>query len=525
MELNEKTSLYHLLKEYPFLLDFLVGLSPSYKNLKNPILRRTIARVATLKQVAAEGGFRVEELIERIKKEIESRSQKAGRAEGPEVKPDREQDRSEKRERLKEIIRELHRGVEVDKLKQRFAALVGEVGAGEIASLEQELIAEGLPEEEVKRLCDLHLKIFEESLEEQPVPACPPGHPVHTMMAENRAAEKILAEIRLLLERIPREPAEAEIESNWEELETLLGNLADIEKHYLKKENQVFPLLEEKGVTGPTRVMWAIHDDIRKEIKEIREAAGRRPTSWREVAELAIRVENLLRMIQDMIYKEEKILFPMALELLSDADWVRVKHGEEEIGYAWVRPGSEWKPEIESSARPAAATRKVYEEKLAQKGEVEQEKPAEVISGDHHSGSQVRVQLDLKTGRLTPEQIDLILTHLPVDISFVDENDRVIYYSDTPDRIFPRSPGVIGRQVQNCHPPKSVHLVNRILEAFKKGERDVAEFWIEMGGRFIHIRYFAVRDRDGRYRGCLEVSQDVTSIRKLQGEKRLLDWE
>jgi DUF438 domain-containing protein len=121
--------------------------------------------------------------------------------------------------------------------------------------------------------------------------------------------------------------------------------------------------------------------------------------------------------------------------------------------------------------------------------------------------------------------IDRVMTALPVDISVVDETDTVVYYSANPERIFPRSPGVIGRTVQNCHPSKSLEVVNRILRAFRDGSRDVAEFWIESHGRFIHIRYFALRDDQRRYRGCLEVSQDVTGIRRLTGEKRLLDWK
>ena len=133
-------------------------------------------------------------------------------------------------------------------------------------------------------------------------------------------------------------------------------------------------------------------------------------------------------------------------------------------------------------------------------------------------------KLDLRTGRLTPEQVDLILRALPVDVSFVDENDTIVYYSEK-KRIFVRVPAVIGRKVQNCHPAKSVGVVEKILKAFKSGEKDTAEFWLQTGGRFIHIRYFAVRDEDGKYRGCLEVSQDVTDIRQLQGQRRLLDWE
>lgn len=525
MELNEKTSLYALLKEYPFLLDFLVRLSPEFEKLKNPVLRKTIARLATLRQVSEEGKIPLPELMARIEREIKEKTGQA-RAETLAAAAVEPFDRS-RTEALKQIIRELHRGGQVEELKKKFANLIKDVGPDEIARLEQQVIDEGIPEEEVKRLCDLHVKIFEEALEVQKSPEAPPGHPVHTLMAENRALEKLMAEIRLLLERIPRETAEAEVESNLKELGQLLSRLAEIEKHYLKKENQLFPLLEARGVTGPTKVMWAIHDDIRKELKDLRRQLGQKIQTAEQASRLAVRTGRVLQMMQDMVYKEEKILFPMSLETLREEDWARVKRGEEEIGYAWVRPGTDWKPAVEAAGEmPGGGSYGSYERPdWAGQGGSE---PAPAVFGASATGNQprrVQTLLDLRTGRLSAEQVDLMLTHLPVDISLVDENDTVIYYSDTPDRIFPRSPGVIGRRVQNCHPPKSVHIVNRILEAFKKGEKDVAEFWIEMQGRFIHIRYFAVRDDDGRYRGCLEVSQDVTAIRALQGQKRLLDWE
>lgn len=278
-------------------------------------------------------------------------------------------------------------------------------------------------------------------------------------------------------------------------------------------------------MTGPTKVMWAIHDDIRKELKDLRRQIEQKIQSAEQASRLAVRTGQVLQMIQDMVYKEEKILFPMSLEVLREEDWARVKRGEEEIGYAWVQPGTGWKPAVEAVGDLSGGGGYAGYGRPAGVGESTPEPGAAAAGASVPQPRRVQTLLDLRTGRLSAEQVDLMLTHLPVDISFVDENDTVIYYSDTPDRIFPRSPGVIGRKVQNCHPPKSVHIVNRILEAFRKGERDVAEFWIEMHGRFIHIRYFAVRDDDGRYRGCLEVSQEVTAIRALKGEKRLLDWE
>ncbi len=311
-------------------------------------------------------------------------------------------------------------------------------------------------------------------------------------MAENRALEGFLAELRAFIPepdsgRVLPPPAETAAA-----LMTLAGKLAEVEKHYLKKENQLFPLLESKGVSGPSKVMWAIHDDIRGHLKDFRRLLEAKDL------DSAFRLGRWLATeMADMIYKEEKILLPMSLETLDDADWARVKKGEEEVGYAWIRPGTEW--------APAAAL------KEGQEPEAPYSRPAGT--------------LELNTGALTLEQIDLLLTHLPLDVSFVDPDDVVLYYSGAEDRIFVRTPAVIGRKVQNCHPGKSVSIVNAILDAFKAGEKDAAEFWIELGGRFVHIRYFAVRDASGTYKGCLEVSQDVTGIRALVGQKRLLDWK
>jgi DUF438 domain-containing protein len=203
--------------------------------------------------------------------------------------------------------------------------------------------------------------------------------------------------------------------------------------------------------------------------------------------------QKLATTIQDMIYKEENILFPMALRTLDADEWTAAREGEGELG---VAPGSH------------AA------------GQYGGRRPAD---GQTPSGEPDAIALD--AGALTPEQVNLLLTHLPVDVTFVDENDEVRYYSETRNRLFPRSPAIIGRKVQNCHPPASVGAVNRVVEAFRTGTRDVAEFWLTLGDRFIHIRYFAVRDGHGKYRGTIEVSQDVSGIRKLHGERRLLDWD
>jgi len=491
MRIDSRTRLDDLLKKFPFLLDFLAGLSPRFAKLRNPVLRRTVGRVATLHQIAGFGSIPLPELLLKIQAEIKRAAKEDVEVEAGGASPEPVVARDARQEVLKDIIRELHVGGDLEEQKRRFAELIKDIGPTEISEMEQKLIEEGLPAEEVKRLCDVHVQVFKESLEGQPLPSAIPGHPLHTLTEENRALEKILAEFRGLLDRIKPGDGGVTLEKLRDEVNSALEDIAQVEKHYLKKENQLFPLLESKGVSGPSKVMWAIHDDIRMMIREFRALLV-----GEKAAELVTMGRRLSEMMADMVYKEEKILLPMSLETLAEKDWARVKKGEEEIGYAWVTPDAGWKPAATVEELPPAP---------------EYQRPA--------------AALELDTGALTPEQVNLLLKNLPLDVTFVDEADAVRYFSAGAERIFPRSPGIIGRKVQNCHPPDSVHVVNRILESFRKGERRVAEFWIQSSDRFIHIRYFAVRDAAGRYKGCLEVSQDASAIRRLQGEQRLLDWK
>ncbi|MDZ7337432.1 MAG: DUF438 domain-containing protein [candidate division KSB1 bacterium] len=479
MHLSGATRVGELLKQYPFLLDFLSARWEKFTLLRNPLLRRTVGQVATLAQAAALGGIELDLLLGELASEIRRVTGEEVVVESSAATPVVVSEAGERLEMLKAIIRDLHEDRDVETARQRFQALIKDVDASEIAAMEQRLIEEGMPAEEVRRLCDVHVAVFKEALERHELPGVPPGHPVHTFMQENRAMEELLERMRGLT-------GGGEVAKSLPTLRSLLDELAKVDLHYLRKENQLFPLLEKHGVSGPSQVMWAIHDDIRAALKSAAQRLGAGQTQ-----EGVATLERALQEISDMIYKEEHVLFPLALEMLTPEEWARVKAGEEEIGFAWITPPPPWTPR---AAEPAVA----------------ESPPAQSFS--------------LDTGNLTPEQVNLILTHLPLDISFVNEHDEVVYYSAGKERIFPRSPGVIGRKVQKCHPPKSVHIVQQILDEFRSGKKDMAEFWITMNGKFIHIRYFAIRDTAGVYRGCLEVTQDVTQIRALQGEKRLLDW-
>jgi DUF438 domain-containing protein len=488
MELSPKTKIDELLKQYPFLMDFLVKRSPKFRMLENTVMRKTVGKVAPLSHVASIGGIEFGTFLAELAQEIRTKTgeEVVILSEGPAAAPASPEGVKERQEVLKGIIRDLHKGVDMAVLKQRFHELISDIDPSEIAKMEQKLIEEGMPESEIKRLCDVHVEVFKESLGRQEPPLAPPGHPLHTFMLENRAAEDIMREITAVMEKLCDTPDKQVFERQRDHLGELLKRLADINLHFLRKENQLFPILESHDISGPSEVMWALHDDIRQMLKYAKEQ-----TEGLQVPLVYGTIKYLLKSISDMIYKEEHILFPMAKETLAEEDWLKVRRGEEEIGYAWVRPEKGWLPGEDAA-------------------------PVAQLSGG---------AMPFDTGRLTLEQANLIFTHLPVDLSLVNEEDEVVYYSQTKDRVFPRSPGVIGRKVQKCHPPKSVHMVQKILDEFRAGTKDTADFWIQMKGRFILIRYFAVRDAEGRYKGTLEVSQDATDIRKLEGQKRLLDWD
>ncbi|MDR3544062.1 MAG: DUF438 domain-containing protein [Desulfosporosinus sp.] len=411
----------------------------------------------------------------------------------------------QRRETLKQIIRDIHQNKDPQALKERFRELLSDVGATEIAALEQELIQEGLAATEIKSLCDVHVSVFQDSLDKQPKVQEQGGHPVHTFRKENQAVEKVVQAIRPILEQLPNMNQDANLEAKLKDWQFQHQQLLEIEKHYSRKENILFAYLEKHGVSGPPKVMWAIQDDIRAQLKQISHALSRPHIERKELAEL-IQTTALpaLQAIEDLIYKEDNIMFPMSMETLTEGEWAAIAEQSGEIGYALIKPDFGWIPSAppEPPVDPGAF-------------QVNYERGKDDTQG----------LLPFQTGALTLEQISLIFNHLPVDITFVDEKDIVRYFSFGKERIFQRSKAIIGRNVQNCHPPDSVHIVNKIVSDFKSGLRDSAEFWIHMNGQFVYIQYFAVRDPNGTYRGTIEVTQDIQKIRTLQGDKRIYSEE
>ncbi len=404
---------------------------------------------------------------------------------------------SRRKQILKDVLAGLHAGKSLEDVREAFTELVQIATYDDISEAEQMLIAEGLPAAEIQKLCDLHVSVVRDSLDAQPTPESLAGHPVHTLRAENRMAKTMLEQIG---DALAGEPSE----KIFDVIVDRLTKLMLFERHYLRKENLLFPFLEKKGFTGPSQVMWGIHDEIRADWAKLRELFASDNDFTSKWTILRTIFEPMRHKMDEMFYKEEKILIPTSLERLTEEDWSAIYAGEPELGTFYTTRGAAWQP-VPARQNPAP------------------QQIAAPVTAPAMVNPVVGVMISLATGLLSPEQINLMLTNLPIDITFVDENDEVRYFTQGKERIFERQATIIGRKVQLCHPPQSVDKVQKILDDFKAGTRDVAEFWIQMMGKFIHIRYYALRDAAGTYRGTIEVSQDVTGIRALEGERRLLN--
>ncbi len=313
--------------------------------------------------------------------------------------------------------------------------------------------------------------------------AIPEGHPVHTYFQETDIIHKLLEELA-----ITNPMTESQKFFN------IFNELYTIEKRFQRKENQLFPYLEKRGWNGPSQGMWSFHDNLRDQFRLMR-----KDIDARDFETIKINTPYLINGIYRLMQVEETVLFPNALEILTDADWIEMRAGEEEIG--WML-----------SKAPLPYPKEEY-----------------VHPSQDFTQREMTFSLENTThydeGYMTVEQVNLLLKTMPLDITYVDENDKVIFYNRGEERVFPRSAGIIGREVRFCHPPKSVGTVLEILDKFRKGEQNESSFWINYKERLIYIRYFAVRDAQKNYKGVIEMSQDITDIKNIEGEKRLLDWK
>ncbi|MEG2330806.1 MAG: PAS domain-containing protein [Bacteroides sp.] len=380
--------------------------------------------------------------------------------------------------------------------KKRMQNEVGSISPEEFAAAEQLLKDEDPDEcrkEDVRSMLDLFDGLIPATEVELPY-----GHPIDAYLRENIKMKELLHQGGELLQK-------PFIINAWSELMEII---VQYKRHFSRKQNQLYSALERKGFDRPSTTMWVYDDHIRNEMNEAMELLNEKRTERFTETFAALSVD-----LQDLMSKEELILYPTALKLISSEEFEEMKSGDREIGFFLIDM-PEYGKAKEGGVQSSSTGN--FMEDLAM---------LLAKHGVNQTGSGSNAILDVAEGKLTLEQINLLFRHMPVDISFVDENELVAFYTDTPHRVFPRSKGVIGREVRNCHPPKSVHLVEEIIEKFRTGEQSRAEFWINKPDVFIYIVYVAVRDENGKFRGVMEMMQDCTRIRNLEGSRTLLTWE
>jgi hypothetical protein len=396
--------------------------------------------------------------------------------------------------KLKELILRLHSGENPNKVRAELIETLQQIPYGEVVEVEQELISEGLPADEVLKLCDVHGEVLNGHIDQSGAKSVPAGHPVDVFRHENQELLKVIENVQKHLGTLYAE-TEAGFQGFVLKLLGYFNELMDVDKHYKRKEYLLFPYLEKYQITGPPKVMWGKHDEIREQIRGSIEILRNINLIKQDLEDAeGILFTPVLKALEDMTKKEEEILFPMSLDVLTTEEWYEIHKQTLEFGFTLYDPETDWKPESIATDESEGVT----------------------LS---HTGA-----VQLPSGSFTAEEIMAILNTIPVDMTFVDRDDKVKYFTQGKQRIFARNRSIINRDVRLCHPPGSVHIVEKIIEDFKSGKASHAPFWINMNGKFILIEYHALRNEKGDYLGTLEASQDLTELRKLKGEQRILSY-
>ena len=402
---------------------------------------------------------------------------------------------SERVQKLKQLLLKLHEDESLEKTKAELEEMLGQVPYGEVVQAEQELINEGLPPQEIQKYCDMHSRALKDNIDLTYMKDVPDGHPVHSLRMENRAIEAELSKLKEIFIKCKFNKESINVSDAINQLKGIFNLLMDVEKHYMKKENIIFSILEKYNITGPSTVMWGKDDEVRQFLKSSISVLNDNEKADAETLQgyIDLMLSPTAEALQEMIDKEEKILFPMCLDKFTDIDWYDVYKQADDVGNCIYVPTNEWKPE----------------------GIIVEDEERNVTSD----------RIKLSTGSFTVEELESLLDSMPFDITFVDKDDKVKFFSHGKQRIFERSKAILGRQVQFCHPPSSVHIVDKIIDDFRSGREDAAKFWINFKGMFVHIAYYAIRNEKGEYLGTAEITQDIAELKRTEGERRLLTYD
>lgn len=401
---------------------------------------------------------------------------------------------SQRKEKLRNMLLRVHAGEDISSIREELIGALTDVPYNEVVEVEQEMIDDKvLTEDEILQFCDIHTAILDGSIDQSGAQTIPAGHPIDTFQKENEALKAEIEKANNLISSA-QNLTDDKLPGFIMQMRTIFNALSDVDKHYKRKEYLLFPYMEKHLITGPPTVMWGKHDELRGylnvAIKEL-ESSIETASQMRTIIEDYLNI--VLELIDGMIMKEEDILFPMAMDTLTQEEWYKIYSETLEFGFCLIDPEDEWKPTG-----------------------IKVEKQEYVDAG----------AIQLSSGSFNINQLEALFLHIPIDITFVDANDKVAFFSHSPNRVFERNRSIIGRDVRMCHPPGSVHIVEQIIADFKSGKENKAMFWISnFQGRFVYIEYSAVRDKEGNYLGVVEVTQDITKMRSLEGDQRLLSYE
>ena len=400
---------------------------------------------------------------------------------------DREETKESLKESLKSLIKQLHDGKSVEEAKGQFRSILKNVSPTQIAQVEQELVREGMTQEEIRKLCDVHLAVFRESLDKQRI-QLEANHPISVFMEEHNAILKHVEELKGVIDRVAEASDYGEVAEEMRGLGYIAEHLMEVEKHNVREENVLFPYLEKHGISEPPAVMWAEHNELKEKKKQLLKLSEtHNKLGFRDFASQLTEVGGYIaEALSSHIYKENHILYPAALQTIGEDEWREIREQCDELGYCCFATNdakAEGKQEAQTSGEP----------------------------------------MGFETGNLSKEEVEALLNSLPVDLTFVNTEGAVRYFNKAEGRVFPRTKAVIGRKVQMCHPSKSIHIVNKVIEDLMQGKRKSADFWIDINQRRIYIRYFPVRNPKNKILGVMEVTQDITDIQKIEGERRLYD--
>lgn len=438
-----------LIEKFPNLKNILKDLG--FTEITNPLALSTVGKIVSIKKGAKIKNIDLDLIKEKLKEE-------GFNLVDEEVVNDDAREDNDRLSLLKSYIERLSKGEDLEAVRSDFVKNFKDVSSKEIVDAEQELIMSGLPLEKVQKLCDIHSALFHESNivdESQKDLENIPGHPLNILSAENKKIKFLADEVKNSKDKLAK-----------------IRELLKINSHYGKKAGLIYPLLKTKyNISGPSDVMWAVDDEIRSDLSNIIKT-----NSYDEEG-----LNKILDRVYEMIYKEENILFPLLKENFTEEEWNKIYGDLEEYGLDLVDDVPLWKDYKPKEILP-------------------EEEEEEVSCGS----------LEFETGSLKIKEALQIFRTLDAELTFIDKDDFVRYYSEGKDKIFPRPKSCLNRDVASCHPPKVVPMVKSLLDDFKNKKRDRLVVCRDIKGKKILVKYLAVYDEAGTYMGTLETVEDIS---------------